>query len=163
MRPSAVSCGRATLEHYARIAMLRLAALTVALIALTLNVGCADSFVTPETLVPGDLIPGGLPPAVGNTTDSFGFAVTADDLAFEQDYALSFTGDASQVGLSVVGYSNGTASLELLDEDGTVLYARNLAQNVAEGAQTVAGRPASAVLRFEGYSGIVSVGVSGGE
>ncbi|MEL6612348.1 MAG: hypothetical protein AAFN13_04265 [Bacteroidota bacterium] len=143
--------------------MLRLAALTVALFALTLNVGCADSLVTPETLVPGDLIPGGLPPAVGNTTDSFGFAVTADDFAFEQDYALTFTGDASQVGLSVVGYSSGTASLELLDEDGTVLYARNLAQNVAEGAQTVAGRPASAVLRFEGYSGIVSVGVSGAE
>ena len=141
--------------------MLRFAALAVALSFLTLSVGCADSLVTPESLVPGDLIPGGLPPAVGNTTDSFGFAVSADEFAFEQDYVLTFTGDASQVGLSVVGYSSGTASLEVLAEDGTVLYARNLAQNVAEGAQTVTGRPASAVLRFEDYTGIVSIGIAG--
>ncbi|MEM8558070.1 MAG: hypothetical protein AAGG50_09635 [Bacteroidota bacterium] len=140
--------------------MLRLAALTVALFSLTLSMGCADSLVTPEALVPEDLIPGGLPPAVGNATDNFGFAVTAADFAFEQDYALTFTGDATQVGLSVVGYTGGTASLELLADDGTVLYARNLAQNLAEGTQTVTGRPARAVLRFEDYSGIVSIGVA---
>ncbi|MEM8557413.1 MAG: hypothetical protein AAGG50_06270 [Bacteroidota bacterium] len=135
--------------------------LPTVLLCVALSAGCADSVLAPDNLVPEDLIPAGLPPAVGNATDSFGFAVTAQDFAFEQVYPLTFTGEASTVGLTVVRYAGGEATLELLDEAGTTLYTRNLAQNVAEGTQTVPGRPARAVVRFEDYTGIVSIGVNG--
>jgi hypothetical protein len=101
-------------------------------------------------------------PAVGNARNSFGFSVRARTLDLDQSYLLSFDADSVSVGLAVVGYGAGSAEFQLLDGSGQVLFSRDLGANTAEGNASLAvRRPATARLRFSGYSGIVAIGVGG--
>ena len=101
-------------------------------------------------------------PAVGNAQNSFGFSVLARTLDLDRSYALVFAADSVTVGLAVVGYRAGSAEFQLLDPSGRVLFSRDLAGDIAEGnARFAAARPATARVRFSGYSGTVAIGVAG--
>lgn len=99
-------------------------------------------------------------PSVGNQPNAFAFAVLADGLTLDRTYQLTFTSDSSDVGLTVAGYVGGTGSLELRDATGATILTRALDSNIAEGsAGQRIGRPASARIRFTGYSGTVAIGI----
>jgi len=99
-------------------------------------------------------------PTVGSQRNSFAFAVIGRTLELDQSYALSFDADSVSVGLAVTGYAAGSGSLELRDASGQLVFARDLAGNAAEGASApTAARPATARLRFAGYTGMVAIGV----
>jgi hypothetical protein len=100
--------------------------------------------------------------AVGNEPNAFAFTVQARDFTIEQTYSLAFRSDTTTIGLAVVGYSGGHATLELLDEEGVPIYTRSLAANIAEGtAELSLGHPVRAQLRFAAYTGLVAIGVAG--
>lgn len=123
--------------------------------------GCV-AVVDPDVDLPDvDLTGATNMPVVGNASNSFGFALIADDAGIDEAYGLSFTADELSIGIAVASYRGGSGSFELVGEDGEVFYRRNLGTNIAEGTTLLSGnRPVRAVVRLDDYSGVVTVGVS---
>ncbi|RMH88651.1 MAG: hypothetical protein D6681_14670 [Calditrichaeota bacterium] len=113
--------------------------------------GCTTDTTSPEAVST---------PVVANTTNSFGFSVIARSFTYDQTYTLDFTGDSLDIGVAVTGYRGGTGEFSLFDAQGRAFYTRDLSQNIAEGNAKMTGAvPARAVVKFTGFSGIVSLGV----
>ena len=105
----------------------------------------------------------GTSPIVGNAAGSFGVTVMARGLDFEESYALAFDREDARVGLTVAGYETGQAQFAVFDAEGRVLFSRTVDGNVIEGVESTVGRPARAEIRFQAFTGSVSLGVSGAE
>lgn len=119
---------------------------------------CSDTMVSSS---PDDEMPPATnTPTVGSALNSFGFAVIADGFSLDETYVLDFSGDTLSLGLAVTDYQGGTASLELYGAGDALLYQKDLGRNVAQGTEQVAAQPERAVLRFEGFTGLVALGIS---
>ena len=93
--------------------------ITVAIVGL-LAVGCSDALTDPFAE---------FQPEVTNQTDSFAFqASNISGLTGSVDYEWEHTGTTANVDQSTV-VSAGTATVTILDADGTTVYTRNLADD----------------------------------
>jgi hypothetical protein len=100
-------------------------------------------------------------PAVGVTSQSFGFAVQAINFSFEDTYASPTVGDSLAVGLAVVGYLNGSALIEVRDSSGAAIDQQTVTQGIAQGTTTIHGTPPYTVhLLFTAFTGTFSLGVN---
>lgn len=100
-------------------------------------------------------------PAVGVTSESFGFAVQAINFSFEDTYASPSVGDSLAVGLAVVGYLSGSALIEVRDSSGTAIDQQTVTQGIAQGTTTIRGTPPYTVhLLFTQFTGTFTLGVN---
>lgn len=102
--------------------MRRILALPLAMILVAgpLLVGCGDD--DPPTSP-------GIQPEIVNTTDNFQYQVTAVvDYSGTDSYTWENTGTQATINQSTT-VSLGSATLVLLDADGTMVYSRSLAEN----------------------------------
>jgi len=100
-------------------------------------------------------------PAVGITSESFGFAVQASNFSFEDTYASPTQGDSLAVGLAVVGYLGGSALIEVRDSGGTAIDQQTVTQGIAQGKTTIHGTPPYTVhLLFTQFTGTFTLGVN---
>lgn len=133
----------------------RIAAL--ALLACAGLAACGDdAYVVAEP-------PGSNAAVVGQSAGRFGFAVQARGWTFDQTYTAELRAATLAVGLAVGGYRGGTGSVTVTDSAGTVVFARDLAGNVAQGNTVVRGRPPHRVrIVAANWAGSLSLGVTDG-
>ena len=121
---------------------LGVAALALGLLALA----CGGNSTGP--LAPYD-------PQIVNVTDNFSFQVTSvSNITWTYTYQWQNTGDSATVNQATNGTA-GSATLTVLDKNGTQLYSQSLTGNGTFGmAKGVAG-PWTIRVRFTNYSGTI--------
>lgn len=103
-------------------------------------------------------------PAVGLSSDGFGFAVHARDFSSDQTYGPTVYTPGLEVGATLWGYAGGAATLEVRDAGGRIVLTQRLSSNIAQGNAAARGTPPFTVrLTFEHFTGDLSVGVGSGD
>ncbi|HXY68848.1 MAG TPA: hypothetical protein VEH62_05330 [Gemmatimonadales bacterium] len=100
-------------------------------------------------------------PVVGQTAQALGFSVQARGFSFEQRYGSPTQGDSLALGLAVVGYTGGSALIEVTDSSGTMRLQQTVTTSLAQGSTVIHGRPPYQVhLLFDAFSGAFTLAVA---
>ncbi len=101
-------------------------------------------------------------PAIGNTTNSFAFAIAANNFSIDDDYPVNFNTGSLSLGLAITNFRNGGGKLEFINSRDSVFYSVSLNSNMAYGNKDITGEiPAKIHISLTNFSGQLSIGVAG--
>jgi hypothetical protein len=101
---------------------------------------------------------------VGVSPDGLGYALRARDFTSDQQYGPLIQSRSVSVGAAVIGYSGGSATVEIRDVTGSIVLQQTVTSNLAQGSTLVHGVPPFKVwLSFRRFSGTFSLGIGPGE
>lgn len=100
-------------------------------------------------------------PAVGNTVNTFAFAVAANNFTFSEKYPVTFNSNSLTLGLTVTNFRNGDGRLDFINSGDTVYYSIPLNSNIAYGNKDVTGgTPKWIGITLSDFTGQVSIGIA---
>ena len=101
-------------------------------------------------------------PAIGNTTNSFAFAVAANNYSFSEKYLVDFNSNSLSLGLTITNYRNGNGRLELINSKDSVYYSVSLNSNIAYGSKDITLQiPKRIGVTLSNFTGQLSIGIAG--
>ena len=101
-------------------------------------------------------------PAVGNTPNTFAFAIAANYFSINEKYLVEFNSNSISLGLTITNYRNGSGLLEFINNRDSVYYSVFLNSNIAYGSKDIIGQvPKKIGITLSNFTGQLSIGIAG--